>query len=93
MEIKTHVLSVSYRLDKNQYVRPLKKARALIVWISNASITMTNLCNIQPFFAYGKNDNFQNLYLPSFCSKHRFWVHVRTASLRLSEAVLRSTPS
>ena len=29
-----------------------------------------------------KNDNFQMIFFSYFCSKHRLWVHVRTASVK-----------
>ena len=49
------------------------------------TITKICPCNIQRFFLASKNENFELnffLYFSYFCSKHRLWVHVRTASSR-----------
>ena len=52
--------------------------------VNNPNITQTCPCNIQQFLKTVKMiilDIFL-LYFSYFCSKHRLWVHVRTASAR-----------
>ena len=47
-------------------------------------ITQTCSCNILQYFMVVKMVIFRwkKWYFPYFCSKHRSWVHVRTATLR-----------
>ena len=47
-------------------------------------ITKTRPCNIQKKILVVKMKNFtgKKRYFSYFCSKHRLWVHVRTASAR-----------
>ena len=53
--------------------------------IRNRCITQTCPCNIQQFLTAVKMKNFRLFFFwifSYFCSKHRLWVHVRTASVR-----------
>ena len=49
------------------------------------NITKTRPCNIQKNILVVQMKNFtgKKKYFSYFCSKHRLWVHVRTASARL----------
>ena len=46
------------------------------------NITKTRPCNIQQYFTAVKMFIFRLKYFSYFSSKHRLWVHFRTASLR-----------
>ena len=65
------------------------KTDHLIQWFDRIvlqSITVANMSVQYTALFHGcKNDNFQMIFFYIFfyfCSKHRLWVHVRTASAR-----------
>ena len=75
-------------LDLDEFLIPRKEEyydwKTMLVLYTS---TITYPCNILKLFTAIKNDNFQIkcfVFSPYLCSKHRFWVHGRTASLSTS---------
>ena len=64
--------------------RWLLKSLGYICYMHRLIITQTCPWHILQYFTAVENGNFQMkkmIYFSYFCSKHRSWVHVRTASL------------